>query len=74
MLRFAKRIWVLLVILLVVVIAVFVVDRFPSPKVRHRQEAVDLSIKHQARLVQAVKEVLADAGPPHGTWLALDLA
>jgi MmpS family membrane protein len=28
MLRFAKRIWVLLVILLVVVIAVFVVDRF----------------------------------------------
>ena len=28
MLRFAKRIWVLLVILLVVVIAMFVVDRF----------------------------------------------
>ena len=28
MLRFAKRIWVLLVILLVVVIAIFVVDRF----------------------------------------------
>ncbi len=41
------------------------INRFARPQMRHREEAIDLRIEHDSRLLEAIDKVLPHPRPPH---------